>query len=126
MAGYNLRPLSPAWTGVGRLLTSGADCVVLWPFEGPKGPVGRAPEVFGQSPAPVRSVTCHPSGNVLAFGYADGAIALASLDQKEIVLIRDPDGGAITAIAFNGDGDSLGFANDAALAGMAELEGLTE
>lgn len=124
MSGYNQRPLSLAWSGEGRLITSGADCVVLWPFDGSKGPVGRTPEVFGESPAPVRCVAPHPSSDVVALGYADGAIALASLKQKDLVLIRYPDGQAITAIAFNEEGDLLGFANEAALAGIADLKEL--
>jgi WD40 repeat protein len=125
MAGYNLRPLSLAWTGDGRLVTSGADCVVLWPFDGPKGPVGRAPEVFGQSPAPVKCVACHPSGVVVALGYSDGAISLASLKQEDLVMIRYPDGHPISAVAFNEDGDRLGFASDDGQAGIADLEGMS-
>jgi WD40 repeat protein len=125
MSGYNQRPLSLAWTKDGRLATSGADCIVLWPFGGPKGPVGRGPEVFGQSPALVKCVATHPSGDVIALGYADGAIALASLKQKDIVLIRYADGRAVTAIAFNGDGDLMGFADDNGMAGIADLEGLS-
>ena len=46
------------------------------------------------------------------------------MKQKDLVLIRYPDGQAITAIAFNEEGDLLGFANEAALAGIADLKEL--
>lgn len=125
MAGYNGRPLSLDWTGDGRLVTSGADCVVLWPFDAPKGPVSLAPEVFGQSPAAVKSVACHPTGGAVALGYQDGAVGLASLDQREIVLLRYPDGDAIIAVTFNGEGDLIGFASDGGQAGIADLKGMS-
>lgn len=124
MTGYNIRPLSHAWTGDGKLATSGADCVVLWPFDGANGPVGRSPEVFGQSPAAIKSLARHPSGGVLALGYSDGAVALANLQSREIVLIRYPDRHAIGMMTFSDGGNLIAFASDAGWASIADLGNL--
>ena len=74
MSGYSARVRSLGWTADGEFLaTSGSEQLILWPFDGKDGPMGRAAEAAGgvhwrASP----SSPAHPRQPVVAVGYADG------------------------------------------------------
>ena len=52
---------SLAWTADGKwLATSGSEQLILWPFEGKDGPMGKAPRECGARPARCTRVAFHP------------------------------------------------------------------
>ena len=58
------------------LATSGADCVIVWPFVTKDGPMGREPGMLAPMPGKVTVVACHPKNDILAAGYSDGTVML--------------------------------------------------
>ena len=56
-------------------------------------------------------VAFHPRAAVLVLGYEDGLILMVRLKDNSEILIRkeQPDGGAVSALAWNGLGTQLLF-----------------
>lgn len=116
MSGYSGKPRSLSWSPDGKwLATSGAEAAILWPFMG-AGPWGRAPDEIGMREARVTCLAFHPSRDMLACGYADGAIELFLRDIGVQMTVRDAANAPATAMAWSGLGSVLacGFANGAA------------
>src|SRR6185312_8243167 len=77
MSGYSARVRSLSWmAGGGFLATSGSEQLILWPFDGKDGPMGRQPRVLAPSEARVTVVAAHPKQPVVAAGYGDGTVWL--------------------------------------------------
>ena len=69
MSGYSARVRSLSWTADGDFLaTSGSEQLILWPFDGKDGPMGRQPKLQAPSPARVSVVACHPRQPVVGGG----------------------------------------------------------
>ena len=50
MSGYSARVRSLSWTADGEFLaTSGSEQLILWPFDGKDGPMGRQPKILARS-----------------------------------------------------------------------------
>ena len=61
MSGYSARVRSLSWSAGGDFLaTSGSEQLILWPFDGKDGPMGRQPKILAQSESRVGVVACHP------------------------------------------------------------------
>ena len=61
MSGYASRVTSMSWTADGDwLATSGAPQLILWPFQGKDGPMGKEPRVLAPAEHRVEVVACHP------------------------------------------------------------------
>ena len=61
MSGYSARVRSLAWTAGGKwLATSGSEQLVLWPFQGKDGPMGKQPRMLAAFEVRVAVVACHP------------------------------------------------------------------
>jgi WD40 repeat protein len=121
MSGYVNRVRSLGWTASGDwLATAGANPVVLWPFQGKDGPMGKQPQLLAPLEAGVVVIACHPTHEVIAAGYGDGTILLLRLDGAEI-LARAPGEGPVTAIAWNGRGTLLAFGTEDGGAGIVDL-----
>jgi len=121
MSGYAGRVRSFAWTASGEwLVTSGAAQVVLWPFQGKDGPMGKQPLLLAPLEAGVAVVACHPSHHVIAAGYGDGTILLLRLDGAEI-LAREPAGAPVSALAWNAGGTLMAFGTEDGQAGIVDL-----
>ena len=69
------------------LATSGSEQLILWPFDGKDGPMGKQPRL-APAQARVAVVACHPRQPVVAAGYADGMVLLVRLDDGARVLVR--------------------------------------
>ena len=54
----------------------------------------------------VETVAAHPEKKLVAAGYANGRITIAQIGALDELLVR-PLGGAITALAWSGDGHHL-------------------
>ncbi|ALK08188.1 WD40 repeat domain-containing protein [Blastochloris viridis] len=105
MAGYGGKPTSLSWAGDGRhLATSGADGVIVWPFDGRTGPFGRrALELAPERKELVTTVAFHPRLRRIAYGYRDGFAAVIDF-KGEPQTVVEADGEAVAALAWSPDG----------------------
>jgi WD40 repeat protein len=125
MSGYPGKVRSISWTTGGKFLaTAGAQEAILWPFSGKNGPMGANPTMIApgaKAGVKVTQVAGHPSAGVCAVGFADGLILLARIDDGAEILMREPDGDAVTALAWRDDGKAVAFGTEGGKAGIADL-----
>jgi WD40 repeat protein len=122
MSGYSMRVRSFAWTEGGDVLaTSGSNQLVMWPFQGKDGPMGKKPALRAPRDVAVVLVASHPRESAVAVGYADGMVLLVRVADGAELLARRPDGAPITALAWNGTGTLLAFGSENGTAGILEL-----
>jgi WD40 repeat protein len=113
MSGYSGKVRSMSWTGDGKwLATAGSEQLIVWPFGGKDGPMGKQPRMLAPLPVRVVSVACHPAQAVAAVGYADGSVLLVRLEDGAEILTRRPDGSAVTALGWDAAGQRLAFSSD--------------
>jgi len=105
MSGYSARVRSLDWSAGGKwLATSGSTQLILWPFQGKDGPMGKAPRIL----AP-------------AVGYADGLVLLVRIEDGAEVLARKASGAPITALAWSATGTALAVGAEDGEAGVIDL-----
>jgi hypothetical protein len=122
MSGYSARVRSFAFTVGGKwLATSGAEQLVLWPFQSKEGPMGKQPKMYAAFAVRVSAVACHPRQEVVAVGYADGTVLLVRVDDGAEVVARHPAGAPVTALAWDQTGNLLAIGDDAGSAGILDL-----
>src|SRR6516165_1945605 len=122
MSGYAARVRSFAFTADGKsLATSGANQLVLWPFQGKDGPMGKAPAMLAPAQSTVEVVAPHPRDAIVAAGYADGLILLVRLADGAEILAREPASSPVTALAWNASGSMLAFGVENGEAGIIDL-----
>jgi hypothetical protein len=69
---------------------------------------GSPPEPFGVgSRARSCIVACHPTRDLTAVGYDNGAVLLCQPASSEVLFLKDAGGGAVTALAWSTDGAGL-------------------
>lgn len=114
MIGYSATVESRSWSADERwLATSGAPAAILWPFADGDGPIGKIPiELGARGDILVTSVACHPAEEVVAIGYADGAILVARIDAEDETLVRQSGRGKVTSLAWNPAGNRLAFGSE--------------
>jgi len=124
MTGYPGKTRSLSWSHDGAwLATSGAEAAIVWPFKDKDGPMGKAPRECGVRNARVTQVAFHSRALVLAIGYADGLVLLCRLADAAEILVRPPDGGAVSALAWNANGARLLIGLESGEAGLLNLPG---
>jgi WD40 repeat protein len=122
MSGYSAKVRSLSWSADGKwLATSGSEQLILWPFQGKDGPMGKQPRMLAPLQARCVAAACHPLQEVAAVGYADGTLLLVRMGDGAEVLARRPDGHAVSALAWSGRGDRLAFGTEAGDAGIVAL-----
>jgi WD40 repeat protein len=123
MSGYAARVRSFAWTSDGaHLATGGSDQLILWPFSGKDGPMGKQPRLLAPHGKKLALVACHPKQPVVAAGYEDGLVLLVRLDDGAEVLVHASDlDTPATALGWSGDGLRLAFACEDRVAGVVDL-----
>ena len=122
MTGYAAKVHAMDWSADGEgLATSGADHLVLWPFRGKDGPVGKGPRLLAPTNQRVCAVACHPKEAVAATGYENGMALLIRLDDGAELVAKHPGGGAVTALAWNKTGTRLAFGTEEGEAGLIVL-----
>lgn len=122
MSGYSARVRSLSWTHDGKALaTSGSEQLILWPFEGKDGPMGKQPTMLASSPARCTAVACHPRQPVTAAGFADGSVLLVRLDDGALILAREADGSPVSAVGWSAEGQVLAFGTESGSAGVLKL-----
>ncbi len=118
MSGYSTRVRSLSWSADGDYLaTSGSEQLILWPFDGKNGPMGRQPTILARDPARVTVVACHPKQPVVAVGYADGKVLLVRVEDGALILVREADGQPVSALAWAADGQTLALGGEGGSAG---------
>jgi WD40 repeat protein len=122
MSGYSARVRSMGWTSDGNFLaTSGAEQLILWPFDGKDGPMGKQPKMLAASQARVAVVACHPRQPVVAVGFSDGAVQLARIDDGALIEARRADGQPVTALGWDSTGQILASGTELGDAGILTL-----
>jgi WD40 repeat protein len=122
MAGYAAKVRSMAWTAGGKwLATSGSEQLVLWPFQGKDGPLGKTPKLLAAHGHRVAVVACHPQQDVAAVGYEDGMVLLVRLEDGAEILARKPGEATVSALAWNSGGAALAFGTEDGEAGILNL-----
>ncbi len=122
MTGYPGRVRSMSWSAGGKALaTSGADAVILWPFAGKDGPMGKEPAMLAPLQARVTTVACHPRQDIFAAGYSDGTILMVRMTDGAEILVRRNGTAPVAALAWNGKGTLLAFAAEDGDAGLLAL-----
>ena len=102
MSGYANKVRAWDWCGVEPyLLTSGSALPVCWPFDGARGPMGRAPLTCGTLTDGWVSQVCTLSGTrAFMAGFQDGTVHLLDLDATEPArVLRYANGAEVTAMA---------------------------
>jgi WD40 repeat protein len=118
LSGYSARVRSLGWTVGGEFLaTSGSEQLILWPFDGKDGPMGRQPKLMAQSEARVAVVACHPRQPVVAVGYADGAVTLVRIEDGAMIAVKGKGQSPVTALGWDASGQMLGFGTEGGEAG---------
>ena len=122
MSGYSARVRSFGWTSGGEFLaTSGSEQLILWPFEGKDGPMGKQPKLLAPMQARVSMVACHPRQPVVATGYADGLVLLVRAEDGAEIVARRPGGAPVTALEWDRASERLGFGTEDGEAGVVSL-----
>ena len=124
MGGYPAKVKSLVFFGGGRMLaTSGAPGVVVWPFGGADGPMGKqAMEIGFDETALVTRVAAEPDGTLLAAGLGDGRVWAADVATGQRADVRLETGPPITALAISGR--RLAWGDEEGGAGVAEIQTL--
>jgi Anaphase-promoting complex subunit 4 WD40 domain len=122
MSGYAARVRSFDWTVGGKwLATSGSTQLILWPFQGKDGPMGKTPRILAPAEAQAEVVACHPKQDVVAVGYADGLVLMVRIEDGAEVLAHKPGGAPVTALAWSATGRLLAFGTEEGEAGVIDL-----
>jgi WD40 repeat protein len=122
MSGYAAKVRAMAWTAGGKgLATSGAPQLIVWPFHGKDGPMGKEPLMLAPTERQVSGVACHPQKDVIAAGYEDGSVLLVRTADGAKVLAHRPGGSPVSALAWNAKGTALAFGTEDGEAGIVGL-----
>jgi WD40 repeat protein len=122
MSGYAARVMSLSWSMGGQwLATSGATQLVLWPFQGKDGPMGKPPRLLTPSGHRIDVVACHPRSDVVAAGYNNGLVLLARIEDGAEILAKKPGEAPVTALAWSGDGRLLAWGTESGEAGIIDV-----
>jgi WD40 repeat protein len=122
MSGYAAKVRSMSWSADGKALaTSGSNELVVWPFAGKDGPMGKQPRMLAPALRGVAAVACHPRQEVAAVGYVDGMVLLVRMGDGAEVLARRPGGVPVSALAWHPAGSAIAFATEDGEAGVADL-----
>jgi WD40 repeat protein len=122
MSGYAARVRSLGFTADGKwLATSGSTQVVLWPFGGKDGPMGKQPQLRAPSEHQAEAVACHPKQGVVAVGFADGLLLIVRTDDGAEILAKKSGDAPVTALAWSASGKLLAFGTESGEAGILDL-----
>ena len=125
MAGYPAKVKSLSWSAKGRwLASSGAPAAIVWPFQTRDGPIGKAPAELGtRGDTMVTCVAFHTTDEILAIGYGDGMVLAARVADAKEVLLRRAGKGAVTTMAWDGEGRRIAFGTEAGDCGVIDVAG---
>ncbi len=121
MGGYPSKVRSLAFLSGGALMaTSGAQGVVLWPFIGANGPMGReASEIGFDEGSLVTLIAARPEHGVVAAGLNDGRVWLADPAGHGLNFLKAEKGPPIVALALSADARRVAWADEDGRAGVS-------
>lgn len=125
MTGYPAKVKSISWSPKGKwLATSGAEAAICWPFASKDGPMGKSPKELGtRGNSMVTCVSCHPSQDVVAVGYADGMILAIRIDDASEAVLRREGKSSISTMNWDPKGQRLAFGSEEGEAGVIDIAG---
>jgi WD40 repeat protein len=122
MSGYATRVTSLDWTADGDwLATSGAAQLILWPFLGKDGPMGKEPRLLAPSDRRITVVAAHPGQAIVAAGFDHGMVLLVRVADGAEILARKPGDAPVTALCWSADGQLLAFGTEDGEGGILDL-----
>jgi len=123
MGGYPAKVKSLSFLARGALMaTSGANGVVVWPFAGSTGPMGKqAAEVGYEESALSTVVAGQPAGQWVAWGLDDGRVKACDLAGQKVVNLKAEKGPPVTALAITPDAKRVAWGDEDGNAGVAEV-----
>ncbi|MDB5441712.1 MAG: hypothetical protein JWP73_88 [Phenylobacterium sp.] len=123
MGGYPAKVKSLVFLARGNMLaTSGANGVVVWPFAGSTGPMGKqAAEVGYDEAALVVRVAAAPGLGWVAAGLDDGRVWACDLAGQKLIPLKAEKGSPITALAMSPDAKRVAWGDEDGGAGVAEV-----
>lgn len=123
MGGYPSKVKSLAFLSKGQMLaTSGANGVVVWPFTGPAGPLGKqAAEVGYDEGVIVARVAGDPNSRLVAAGLEDGRVWTCDLTGQRIDMRKAEKGESISALSLSQGARRLAWGDEAGGAGVVDL-----
>ena len=111
-----------SWSANGKALaTSGSTDLIVWPFQGKDGPMGKEPRLLAPSDHRVTTVAAHPGQGIVATGFDHGMILLIRVADGAEILARKPAAAPVTALGWSPDGQSLAFGTEDGDAGIIDL-----
>ena len=125
MGGYPAKVKSMGFISNGMMLaTSGAHGVVLWPFVGALGPMGKqAAEIAYDEQSMVARIAC--AGTTLVGGREDGRVFALSLNANKTTSLRPAGSSPIASVALSPDGARVAWGDEDGAAGVADLPALS-
>jgi len=123
MGGYPAKVKSLVFLAKGDMLaTSGANGVVIWPFAGSTGPMGKqAAEVGFDEAALVVRVAAAPALGWVSAGLDDGRVWACDLAGQKIIPLKAEKGSPISALAMRADAGRVAWGDEDGNAGVAEV-----
>jgi hypothetical protein len=123
MGGYPAKVKSLVFLAKGAMMaTSGSSGVVVWPFAGSTGPMGKqAAEIGYDESAMVVRVAAAPQLNWVAAGLDDGRVWACDLAGQKITPLKAEKGSPITALSMTADGRRVAWGDEDGAAGVAEV-----
>lgn len=124
MGGYPAKVKSMSFLSGGVMMaTSGSHGVVVWPFSGSTGPMGKeAAEIGFEQSAMVVRVATTPALPIVTAGLDDGRVWVADLKTGRIDTLKAERGAAISALAITPDGRRIAWGDENGAAGIVERE----
>lgn len=123
MGGYPGKVRSISFLANGQLLaSSGAQGVVLWPFSGSNGPMGReASEIGYEDLCMVNQVASQTAHGLVVAGLTDGRVWVAHPAAHGLNYIKSERGPEIVALSLSPDADQVAWADEDGGAGVIIL-----
>jgi WD40 repeat protein len=123
MGGYPGKVKAMSFLSNGQLLaTSGAQGVVLWPFIGANGPMGReATEIGFDDSSLIALVSSTPRSGLLTAGLNDGRVWIADPAGQGLNFLKAEKGAPIAALTMSRDAARVAWADEDGQAGVFDL-----
>ncbi|HEY8615693.1 WD40 repeat domain-containing protein [Phenylobacterium sp.] len=123
MGGYPAKVKSLSFMAKGNLMaTSGANGVVVWPFSGSTGPMGKQAAEIGYEESALSTVVAgQPNGNWVAWGLDDGRVRACDLVGQKVINLKAEKGPPATAVALSADAKRVAWGDEDGGAGVGEM-----
>ena len=123
MSGYAAKSRWLSWDKKGKwLATSGADCLVVWPFQGKLGPEGKQPATLvAREGVLITACVFHPSEDFVLVGWSDGAVLIVRVSDQAAIAVDSGAGAPVTALAWDDEGMKVAYADENGRAAVASM-----